>query len=161
MSEPQRSGASQFKDLLLEWQQVKVAQFRRRKALFGVAAAVLAIVALLEPVVFETAFVIGSLTFGLVASLLIGIALGYSTFVAYLAWSFAKNRIRFGQTKVSALQLWVLLLFSLVAAAPVASFTIRDSVDASFWVCLGFLLWTNLSCSFLGYIGAFWTEHKS
>jgi hypothetical protein len=143
------------KDLLMEWARQHDAKQRRRRVLGSALGGMVLVGGIAELGFHGTPYVLGSVLGVAVALVLLSIGIGYSGFLFYLAWSYAKWCQDKGQTRPLVVQVLTILLLAALGALPIAAFTIRDEVDGKFWVALGFLLWNNASVSVLGYMTRF------
>lgn len=148
------------KDLLSEWARQHEASYRRKRIAGVVLASAVVVGGLLELGLAGTPYVFSFALGALLVLLLIAVGIGYSGFVFFVAWSYAKWCREKGQVRPSIIQMLGIVVVSALGALPVAAFTIRDDVDSRFWVALGFLLWNNASAATLGYLSKFLLQSR-
>lgn len=151
MDEDPKHLESQKVDLLAQWAEGKQ---RRNKLAWGVAFALLG--AFGFGVLIEAAFNGSYYVFGVVfllacSIIIVGLALGYSAFLFFLAWTFASWRMECGQMRPKISQAVLTIAMSLVTSIPVALAVAREPVRAELWTIVIMFLWSNASVTLLGY----------
>lgn len=151
MDEYPRFSESKKVDLLAEWAESKQ---RRNKLAWGAAFALLGAFGfgvLVEAAINGSYYVFGTVFLLACALFIIGVALGYSAFLFFLAWTFASWRMENGQTRPSIAQGALTVALSFLTSVPVALAVAREPLRMELWTIVILFVWSNASVTLLGY----------